>query len=105
MTKKELIKKMTAQVKKTMTHYQEDFYKYDLESLEEFDTKEDAGFVWIVRELGTHFLSVSKDGIWAKDIYQSIVDTWGIENMKVFAIFYTNFTGWEMKRYKNGIIL
>lgn len=105
MTKKELIKKMTAQAEATMTGYKEDFYEYDMKFLEEFDTDKDSGFVWIVRELGTHFLPVGKDGDWAKDIYQAIVNTWGIKNIKVYAIFYTNFTGWEMKRYKNGIIL
>ena len=105
MTKKELIKKMKAQVEKTMTAYKQDFYEYDLKFLDVVESRKDAGFVWIVRELGTHFLPVDKDGNWSRDIYQAIVDTWGIKNIKVYAIFYTNFTGWEMKRYKNGIIL
>ena len=48
-------RKMATIVETTVEHYQTDFYDYDLQTLEDMESKKE--YIWITRESGTHFSS------------------------------------------------
>lgn len=54
----ELIRKMEYQVNRTVKHYQDDFYEYDIPFLaENCRSSQPIEFAWFLRDTGTHICS------------------------------------------------
>ena len=54
----ELIRKMEHQVNRTVKHYQDDFYQFDIPYLANYcGYKKDIVFHWFLRDTGTHIVS------------------------------------------------
>ena len=98
LTTEQLLEKMESIVKKTVKHYQSDFYDYDVSFVRNFDSEKYDSFYWIVRECGTHFFheNIEKDDVKNNDVlairenwkdikeYQAILikGTWGFHEVK-----------------------
>lgn len=55
--KESIIKQMTEVVRDVMTNFTDDFYKYDMEALKDYDGR----FVWIVAPMHTHLCKIGEE--------------------------------------------
>ena len=68
-----IIEKMAEIVEKRIKHYKDDFYKYDIESL---NSGESSVYVWAVRSCGTWLMTAEnlKNGN-SKEMYESLYNS------------------------------
>lgn len=85
----DLVKHMEWHVKRTVKHYQSDFYKYDISRLHEIENAAEKGnYLWIIRDCGTHIVKVYEDEPIKKNVYyEAILQNYG-SNMKTFTFTY-----------------
>lgn len=73
----ELIRKMDDIVRHKLTHYQNDFYLYDIPYLAKYNGyKKEVEFSWFLRDTGTHMVSSDcENASKTRDIYREYNDT------------------------------
>ena len=74
----EIINKMQNIVNRNLKGYKTDFTCYDKATVKEVDAKnETTAFIWIVRKLGTHLVTLDENGNpLNKDYLKAIRDVW-----------------------------
>ena len=76
----EIINKMQNIVNRNLEGYKTDFTDFDKVAVKEIDaTNETTSFIWIVRKLGTHLVTLDENGTpLNKDYLDAIRDVWPV---------------------------
>lgn len=74
-----LLNHMEWHVKRTVKHYQTDFYKYDIERIHDIENNAQYGeYLWIIRECGTHIVTLTSGEKLSDNVYfQAILENYG----------------------------
>ena len=95
----DLLNHMEWHVKRTVKHYQTDFYKYDIERIHDIENNAQYGkYLWIIRECGTHIVTLTDGEKLSDNVYlQAILENYG-SRITTFSFTYTRSGQFEFSK-------